>query len=451
MNKQFFFKQSISVLLSILLFVGCNSTDDKTILDIHTVSFDTDGGNTIEPVEVNDGNQVKEPTQPEKVGHEFLAWTINEETFDFETPITSDITLLATWEELEVTYQVTYSFDNGKEDSVVTVLEDQKLEIPSTPVKEGYLFKNWSIDGAPYDFETPVTQDITLTAVYEEVIDQFVVSFDPDNGGQLQQVTVNEDEMVQEPEAPTKEGYEFVGWYLGDDLFDFTTPITSNITIIAKWELGAGETTVTYATMSPEDFQAMELGEHAMVKAQLNRLGRGWAWGTEVFLIDEEGNNTKDLYTTSNYGCFTFPLVFSAGDAQLDGQTFVFDLVKDIYMSSPQVGFAYERNEEVNGQPAYNGMKWLAPMRHGIEFFDEVVRGNIRKVTFDETVKVLVGDTEISFVELDDAGELINLTSDQVSLFDSFLGKNQYVRTITKEGKIYSVLHNGVPQIKDSI
>ncbi|ANQ52783.1 InlB B-repeat-containing protein [Flammeovirga sp. MY04] len=451
MNKQLLFKKSIYFVLSLLFLVGCNSADDTT-LAVHTVSFDTDGGNKIENQEVFHGEKVTQPTQPEKVGHEFLSWTLNEEDYDFEQAVESDITLKATWEELEVTYKATFQFDNGAEDSVVTVLEDGTLEEPKHPIKEGYLFQFWSVDGAAFDFKTPITSDITLVAVYEEVINQFVVTFDADNGDQLVQVTVDENELVAEPtDTPIKEGYEFLGWYVGDTAFDFNTPITADITIVAKWELGAGETTVDYATMSQADFQAMNNGDHATVKAQLNRLGRGWAWGTEVFLIDEEGNSTKDLYSSSNYGCFTFPLVFAAGDPEFDGRTFVFDLVKDIYMSSPQVGFAYERNEQVNGQPAYNGLKWLAPMRYGIEYFDEVVRGNVIKVSFDGTVKAKVGTEEISFKILNDEGGYDNLSEDQLSLVEGFVGENKYVRTITVNGEIISVLHDGQPQISDSI
>ena len=41
---------------------------------------------------------------------------------------------------------------------------------------------------------------------------------------------------LSEPAAPTKSGYTFIGWYLGDALYDFDTPVTAPLTLTAKWE-----------------------------------------------------------------------------------------------------------------------------------------------------------------------------------------------------------------------
>ncbi len=39
-----------------------------------------------------------------------------------------------------------------------------------------------------------------------------------------------------EPETPTAEGYEFVGWYLDGKAYDFNTPVKSDINLEAKWK-----------------------------------------------------------------------------------------------------------------------------------------------------------------------------------------------------------------------
>ena len=51
--------------------------------------------------------------------------------------------------------------------------------------------------------------------------------------------TVKCNETANEPTAPTKEGYKFLGWFEKDaaEPFDFTTPITKSMTLTAKWEL----------------------------------------------------------------------------------------------------------------------------------------------------------------------------------------------------------------------
>lgn len=48
--------------------------------------------------------------------------------------------------------------------------------------------------------------------------------------------TVLAGERVIEPDTPEKLGYTFVGWYLGDDKFDFSSVINENITLDAKYD-----------------------------------------------------------------------------------------------------------------------------------------------------------------------------------------------------------------------
>jgi len=53
-------------------------------------------------------------------------------------------------------------------------------------------------------------------------------------------VEVNDGETVDRPAAPTRPEYDFKGWCIDSDCttpFDFTTPITADITLYAKWEL----------------------------------------------------------------------------------------------------------------------------------------------------------------------------------------------------------------------
>ena len=69
-----------------------------------------------------------------------------------------------------------------------------------------------------------------------EVVDGFTVTFDPDNGEDVRSGDVASWATAQKPETdPTKDGYEFTWWYNWTDLFDFTTPITADITLTGKW------------------------------------------------------------------------------------------------------------------------------------------------------------------------------------------------------------------------
>ncbi|MBB3697026.1 DUF4465 domain-containing protein [Flammeovirga yaeyamensis] len=234
MNKQSNLFNLI-VLVTFFVFTGCNKENDE-LLEVFKVTFETNGGTQVEAQEIVKGGVVKEPTSPERAGHEFVEWTKEEEAYDFKSEVVNDFTLTAKWEELVVTHNVTFQFDNETKDSVVTIIEDEKIVEPQHPLKDGYIFKYWSVDGTPFKFDSPITEDLTLIAVYEEVINQFVITFDPDNGEQLQQVTIDENEKVTPPEEPTKDKFLFEGWYNGDQLFDFETKITENINLKAKWE-----------------------------------------------------------------------------------------------------------------------------------------------------------------------------------------------------------------------
>ncbi|NLR93661.1 InlB B-repeat-containing protein [Flammeovirga agarivorans] len=456
MNKQFTRQSFYFVILLLFGLFSCDK--EEASITAYTVDFDCNGGTKIESQEVLAGEKVTTPTDPTKEGHEFLYWTKNDQEYDFSKEVVDDFTLTALWEEIEVTYQVTYKFDNGQEDSVATVIENNLLEAPQIPLKEGFIFKFWSEDGAEFKFGEAVTSNIELTAIYEEVIDQYVVSFDPNNGEQMTLVTVDEDTEVTEPENPQKEDYEFLGWFLNDELYDFTSKVNGDITLIAKWKIVAGETTFEYATISRDDFNSLSNGDHIMVKAQLNYLSRGWAWGTEVYLVDNKENSSKDLYSHSNYGMFTFPLSVASDDPMMGG-TYVFNLVKDVYMSSPQLGFGYMRNEEFDetGTPAYDGGKWNAPMRYGIEFFDEIIRGNVREVNYsaEKGLSVVVGTEEVMIKKRVEDGQgnitYENLSESDTSLFDDHLEQNRYIYTIQVEGETVSVLNKDTLQVYASI
>ncbi|MDR0920729.1 MAG: VWA domain-containing protein [Oscillospiraceae bacterium] len=77
---------------------------DITILTVEktaetcTVTFDTDGGTEISPMYVAKGSLLPHPTLS-KTGFNLKYWEFSGEKFDFNTPVTSDITLKAVWEK----------------------------------------------------------------------------------------------------------------------------------------------------------------------------------------------------------------------------------------------------------------------------------------------------------------------------------------------------------------
>lgn len=63
----------------------------------YTVSFDTDGGSRVDSIRVKHGGTITFPTDPTKEGFSFDGWYLNEEKFDINTIIKSDIELIAKW------------------------------------------------------------------------------------------------------------------------------------------------------------------------------------------------------------------------------------------------------------------------------------------------------------------------------------------------------------------
>ena len=63
----------------------------------------------------------------------------------------------------------------------------------------------------------------------------YTVTFDSDGGSAVEAETVAEGATVQLPAAPTKQGFTFAGWFVGDAEYDFASPVNGDLTLTAKW------------------------------------------------------------------------------------------------------------------------------------------------------------------------------------------------------------------------
>ncbi len=79
--------------------------------------------------------------------------------------------------------------------------------------------------------ETPGTEEPT-TPVETTTVTVTFTSDDTD----IAKIEVTKGEKVSPENPPAKEGHTFLGWYLGDELFKFSSPINEDITLTAKWE-----------------------------------------------------------------------------------------------------------------------------------------------------------------------------------------------------------------------
>ncbi|MCL2444238.1 MAG: InlB B-repeat-containing protein, partial [Treponema sp.] len=102
-------------------------------------------------------------------------------------------------------------------------------------------FDNWYSNSGltdVYNFSTPVTSNITLYAKWNVVTT--TVTFNSNGGSAVESQTVNSGSIATLPADPTRTGYTFDNWYSNSgltDVYNFSTPVTSNITLYAKWNV----------------------------------------------------------------------------------------------------------------------------------------------------------------------------------------------------------------------
>ncbi len=68
------------------------------------------------------------------------------------------------------------------------------------------------------------------------VLEKYKVNFETEGGTAVAAIEIEEGKIPERPQDPTREGYIFVGWMLGDELYDFTTPISGDATLKAVWK-----------------------------------------------------------------------------------------------------------------------------------------------------------------------------------------------------------------------
>ena len=183
-------------------------------------------------VGVKEGTKVSKPTNPTKSGYRFVEWQLDGSKFDFNTKIESEITLTAVFEEVS-TYTVKFDSDGGSKVDTQEVEVDGKVTKPTSPTKTDYEFVEWQLNGKTYDFNKKVTSDMTLKAKWKKVV-KYTVKFNSNGGSAVADITVNSGQTIQEPTV-TRSGFRLDCWVYENSPFDFSTPITKNITLTARW------------------------------------------------------------------------------------------------------------------------------------------------------------------------------------------------------------------------
>ena len=139
----------------------------------YTITFDTQGGNKIEAIEVKVNETLVLPKNPEKEGYIFLHWVDEEDKpVSNNFKVTKDMKLIAKWAEpTQELITISFDTDGGSKIEDIVLIKGEPLKLPDNPIKDGYIFKNWvskdEIEIPVYD-DALLSEDIVLKAIWEK-------------------------------------------------------------------------------------------------------------------------------------------------------------------------------------------------------------------------------------------------------------------------------------------
>lgn len=138
-----------------------------------------------------------------------------------------------------VKYTVTFDSMGGSVVAPQFIKEGELITKPEDPQKEGFTFVEWQVENTKFDFNTPVTNELTLIAYYtiNEGTEIVLVTLDYQNGQNMNVVEIIKGGIMNEPPQPQNPGYKFLGWYIDNDKYDFSSKLDGNISLTAKWEV----------------------------------------------------------------------------------------------------------------------------------------------------------------------------------------------------------------------
>lgn len=271
-----------------------------------TVTFNNEnGGSKIWERNISYGTTVNPlpPTAlnvalPTKTGHSLIGWK-NVATgleWNFADVVTDSITL-------EPIFQInthTVTFVDESDTMIDTKTTNYGLPINDSgitaPTKDGHNFLGWTLDGvSTFDFSTPITGNITLKPLYSKKV--YTVKFLDDTNSEITSKSVEHGLQVNTTgiTPPDKSGYGFVGWYSGSSLFDFTTPITHDIDLVAKFDKKPIFKNITVTSNNTKNPKYAKAGDRITMRLTLEEAD-SWADGNRpYFTIGAGSEKTSNL------------------------------------------------------------------------------------------------------------------------------------------------------------
>jgi uncharacterized repeat protein (TIGR02543 family) len=231
-------------------------------LTTYTITYDSNGGTHISPINISEIQTTQAPNSPIKEGHLFIGWYTDEgltSLFVFDQTITQNITLFAKWEKLS--YTITFVTNGGSVIAPKTILYNDVIILSQIPTLSNQTFEGWYLDALltiPFDMTHMPAENITLYAKWG--VESFTITFDVDGGSVIDPIQLIPGAEIIIPSAPTKQGHTFAGWYLSKDDIDpylFTVMPEYSFTLYADYATNG----LLYELIDGENEYEVSLGE----------------------------------------------------------------------------------------------------------------------------------------------------------------------------------------------
>ena len=216
---------------------------------IYIVSFDTNGGNVINSISVEEGVKINESNlqKPSKIGYEFDLWE-----YDFSEPILKDLTIVATYKVKN--YSINYILDNGQNDNRNPLTYNIEMDdiLLYSPQKTGFQFMGWYSDDEFIGVQITeiIVDKCKEIKLYAKWSKEHKILYNLNGGINLNNApnTFIKEDNTFYLKDPIREYYTFDGWYADNN---FIIPIDKiengtnhDVELFAKWY--ATEYTINY-------------------------------------------------------------------------------------------------------------------------------------------------------------------------------------------------------------
>lgn len=176
---------------------------------------------------------------------------------------------------------VIVTYKDGDSEYAKQVLPSGTLATrPDAPTATpGYTFDGWNkADGTAWDYASDkVTDNITLYAKW--AANTYTITFDTAGGSEIAPITQDYGTVITAPEAPTREGYTFIGW---DKEIPTTMP-AENMTVTAQWEINQYK--ITFDTAGGSEIAPITQDYGTAITSPADPTREGYTfigWDTEI-------------------------------------------------------------------------------------------------------------------------------------------------------------------------